>query len=190
MPAGVIMQKTVLRGETTSIGNMVVASMCVKTKKEGAKKYAMTFLRLAHWCAVMQSGLSLCRIGTFSDGSDCQIKKNQPRGAYVVLDLPPKHDVEALAQHHNRCSCARFPAQHYSRRFKRRQESILRLRRPVWTGWSTRAIDKRAKNEGDFTLGLRGVPLIFSQWGAKKKIKDDPIGTQGLSTIIPGLTGA
>ena len=100
MSAQVIFQKTLLRGETTIYGQRVVDSLCVKTKKEGSQKYSRTNLKLAHWCAVVQSGLALHRIGTYSDGSECPEKKNQPR---VVLDFPRNDDMKAVAEYHNRC---------------------------------------------------------------------------------------
>ena len=103
----VVMQKTLLRGETTIYGHRVVNSLSVKVKKEGATKYTRTSLRLPHWAAVMQHGLEQYRVGTFASGNDDAEKKGQsdvlepsfqrgPRCSCGVPQLPDEAMLHSL----------------------------------------------------------------------------------------------
>ena len=56
-------------------------------------------VRLQHWCAVMEAGFRLHRIGRFSSGEGCAERPGHPR---VYLDFPPKDDPALINEYHNR----------------------------------------------------------------------------------------
>ena len=95
----VLMQKTLLRGETVIFGKQVIDSLSVKVKAEGSEKRTRTSVRLAHWVEVMKQGLGKFRIGTFESGANRDETKNQPR---IRLELSSSDNPGAVIEFHNR----------------------------------------------------------------------------------------
>lgn len=104
-PDRVILQKTLMRGETTIYGRLVADSIAVKMKAPGQQtdsggaKYSRTSLKLSHWKAVVSEAMQQERIGEFIDGPEEGGKKDQPR---LVLHLPPSDNEDAIIEFHNR----------------------------------------------------------------------------------------
>lgn len=120
----VLMQKTLLRGETVIFGKQVIDSLSVKVKAEGSGKRTRTSVRLAHWVEVMKEGLGKFRIGTFDSGANCDEKKNQPR---IRLDLPSSDNPGAVIEFHNRLMrlCA-MPYECLIQKIMRKQGKLAR----------------------------------------------------------------
>lgn len=104
-PDRVILQKTLMRGETTIYGRLVADSIAVKMKAPGQQtdsggaKYSRTSLKLSRWKAVVSEAMQQERIGEFIDGPEEGGKKDQPR---LVLHLPPSDNEDAIIEFHNR----------------------------------------------------------------------------------------